>query len=31
VQMSPAEFARYIEQDTAKWARVIKEAGITPQ
>ena len=31
VQMSPAEFGRYIEQDTAKWARVIREAGITPQ
>ena len=31
VQMTPAEFGRYIEQDTAKWARVIKEAGITPQ
>jgi tripartite-type tricarboxylate transporter receptor subunit TctC len=31
VQMTPSEFARYIEQDTAKWARVIREAGITPQ
>lgn len=31
VQMSPAEFGRYIEQDTAKWARVVKDAGITPQ
>jgi len=31
VQMTLAEFGRYIEQDTAKWARVIREAGITPQ
>jgi tripartite-type tricarboxylate transporter receptor subunit TctC len=28
VQMSQPEFGRYIEQETAKWARVIKEAGI---
>jgi tripartite-type tricarboxylate transporter receptor subunit TctC len=28
VQMSQAEFGRYIEQETAKWARVVKEAGI---
>jgi tripartite-type tricarboxylate transporter receptor subunit TctC len=28
VQMSQAEFGHYIEQETVKWARVIKEAGI---
>ncbi|MFZ2738532.1 MAG: tripartite tricarboxylate transporter substrate binding protein [Burkholderiaceae bacterium] len=31
VPMTPVEFGRYIEQDTAKWARVVKEAGIKPQ
>ena len=31
VQMSPAEFGRYIEQETEKWARVVKEAGIKAQ
>jgi len=25
---SPAEFARYIREDNARWAKVIKEAGI---
>jgi tripartite-type tricarboxylate transporter receptor subunit TctC len=29
--MSQAEFGRYIEQETVKWARVIKEAGIKAQ
>jgi tripartite-type tricarboxylate transporter receptor subunit TctC len=28
VQMSPPEFARYIERETVKWARVVKDAGI---
>ena len=28
VLMTQAEFGRYIEQETAKWARVVKEAGI---
>jgi tripartite-type tricarboxylate transporter receptor subunit TctC len=28
VQMGQAEFGHYIEQETAKWARVIREAGI---
>ena len=31
VQMTQAEFAKYIETETAKWSKVIKEAGITPQ
>ncbi len=31
VAMTQAEFGRYLEQDTAKWARLIKEANITPQ
>jgi tripartite-type tricarboxylate transporter receptor subunit TctC len=25
---SPAEFARFIREDNAKWGRIIKEAGI---
>ena len=28
---SPEEFARFIKADTVKWARIIKEAGITMQ
>jgi tripartite-type tricarboxylate transporter receptor subunit TctC len=28
LQMSPEEFGRFISQETAKWARVVKEAGI---
>jgi len=31
VQMTPAEFGRYIEQEAEKWARVVKEAGIKAQ
>ena len=31
VQMTPVEFGRYIEQETEKWARVVKEAGIKAQ
>jgi tripartite-type tricarboxylate transporter receptor subunit TctC len=31
VQMGQAEFGRYIEQETVKWAQVIKEAGIKAQ
>ena len=27
----PAELARYIEEDTALWARVIKEANVKPE
>ena len=28
---SPDEFAAYIKRDVAKWARVVKETGITPE
>jgi tripartite-type tricarboxylate transporter receptor subunit TctC len=28
LQMSPEEFGRFIAQETGKWARVVKEAGI---
>jgi len=28
---SPDDFARFIKADTEKWARIIKEAGITMQ
>ena len=31
VQMSQAEFGQYLINETQKWARVVKEAGITPQ
>jgi tripartite-type tricarboxylate transporter receptor subunit TctC len=29
--MSRAEFGRFIAAETAKWARVVKQAGITPE
>ena len=28
LQMSPEEFGRFIAQETAKWSRVVREAGI---
>jgi tripartite-type tricarboxylate transporter receptor subunit TctC len=28
---TPEEFAAYIKKDLAKWARVVKEAGITAE
>jgi tripartite-type tricarboxylate transporter receptor subunit TctC len=28
---TPEEFARFIREDQAKWARLMKEAGITPE
>jgi tripartite-type tricarboxylate transporter receptor subunit TctC len=31
VRMSPAEFGRFINAETAKWAKVVKEAGITAE
>jgi tripartite-type tricarboxylate transporter receptor subunit TctC len=31
VTSSPEEFAAYIKKDLAKWARVVKEVGITPE
>jgi tripartite-type tricarboxylate transporter receptor subunit TctC len=30
-RMNPAEFRAYMEAETAKWGRVIKQAGITAQ
>ena len=31
LQMSPADFGAFIAAETAKWARVVKEAGITAE
>jgi len=31
LQMSPEEFGRFIAQETAKWTKVVKEAGIRPE
>jgi tripartite-type tricarboxylate transporter receptor subunit TctC len=31
VTSSPEEFAAYIKKDLAKWARVVKEVGITAE
>jgi tripartite-type tricarboxylate transporter receptor subunit TctC len=31
VQMSTAEFTKYIQEETVKWARVVREAGIKAQ
>lgn len=28
VEDSPAEFAAHLQRETAKWARVVKDAGI---
>ena len=30
-KMSPAEFRSHIEKETAKWGKVVKDAGIQPQ
>jgi tripartite-type tricarboxylate transporter receptor subunit TctC len=30
-KMSPAEFRTHIEKETAKWGKVVKDAGIQPQ
>ena len=30
-RMTPAEFAAFVTQDTEKWTRVVKEAGIKPE
>jgi len=30
-KMNPVQFRRYIESETAKWTKVVKEAGITAQ
>jgi len=31
VRMSPAEFGRFIADETQKWAKVVKQAGITAE
>jgi tripartite-type tricarboxylate transporter receptor subunit TctC len=31
VRMSPTEFGAFIASELAKWARVVKEAGIKPE
>ena len=31
MRMSPAEFAHFVSQETVKWTRVVKEAGIKPE
>jgi tripartite-type tricarboxylate transporter receptor subunit TctC len=31
VQMSPEDFGKFIVAETAKWAKVVKEAGIKPE
>ena len=31
VALGPQEFADYVEKDIAKWAEVVKGAGIQPQ
>ena len=31
VRMKPQEFATFVTQETEKWARVVKEAGIKPE
>jgi tripartite-type tricarboxylate transporter receptor subunit TctC len=29
--MTPEEFGRFIAQETAKWSKVVKDAGIRPE
>jgi len=31
VRMKPAEFATFVTQETEKWTRVVKDAGIKPE
>ena len=31
MRMSPPEFANFVSQETVKWTRVVKEAGIKPE
>ncbi|HVJ12011.1 MAG TPA: tripartite tricarboxylate transporter substrate binding protein [Burkholderiales bacterium] len=31
MRMSPAEFANFVSQETVKWTKVVKEAGIKPE
>jgi hypothetical protein len=29
--MTPAEFGRFMAEETQKWAKVVKQAGITAE
>jgi len=31
VRMTPAEFGRFMAEETQKWAKVVKQAGITAE
>ena len=31
IRMTPAEFGRFIAEETQKWAKVVKQAGIQPE
>jgi tripartite-type tricarboxylate transporter receptor subunit TctC len=31
LQMSPAQFGKYMQDETAKWARVVRDANIQAQ
>ena len=31
MSMTPAEFAKFVADETEKWAKVVKFAGIKPQ
>jgi tripartite-type tricarboxylate transporter receptor subunit TctC len=31
IKMSTADFGEFIESEFAKWGKVVKESGITPQ
>jgi tripartite-type tricarboxylate transporter receptor subunit TctC len=31
VSASPAEFAAFMQRETDRWAKVVKDAGITPE
>jgi tripartite-type tricarboxylate transporter receptor subunit TctC len=31
IRMKPAQFAAFVTQETEKWTRVVKEAGIKPE
>jgi tripartite-type tricarboxylate transporter receptor subunit TctC len=31
LELSPAEFGKFIADETAKWRRVVKFAGLKPQ
>jgi tripartite-type tricarboxylate transporter receptor subunit TctC len=31
IRMSPAEFGRFLGEETQKWGKVVKQAGIQPE